>query len=461
MTAIIDSLNSEFDKNEGDIVNELFTYLKFKSISTDPAFRTEIDSCSSWVKKYLEDIGFTLHVWKTPDGNPCLFAERIVAESARSILFYGHYDVQPVDPIELWKSDPFIPEIRNGEIYARGAVDDKGQSYYVFRALKSLKELNQLPKNINIKLLIEGEEECGSKSLPSLIASHSEKLKADYLYIVDFGMHSLQTPAITLGCRGIISMTVKLTGSNSDLHSGEHGGIVYNPLHALVEILDQCRCKETGKITIPNFYDNVTDLPLSERSELALDLDPEFYEALFTAKTTGGEQDFTPLESAWIRPTLEINGISGGYAGPGFKTVIPAIATAKVSCRLVPDQDPVVIANLVTKFLESKCPAGIKIEISDLSTTGRPVRNSSNSKLTKITHKVIKDVTGLECTNILAGGSIPIAASLTEATGAETLFIGYCLPDDQLHAPNEHFGVNRLKLGHATIGAIITELDNL
>jgi len=278
---------------------------------------------------------------------------------------------------------------------------------------------------------------------------------------VDFGMHSLDTPAVTLGCRGIISMTVKLTGSNSDLHSGEHGGIVYNPLHALVEILDECRCKKTGKIMVPHFYDKVIDLPESERAELALDLDPKFYEDLFSAKTTGGEKEFTPLESAWIRPTLEINGISGGYAGPGFKTVIPAVATAKVSCRLVPDQDPAEIAELVGNFLKSKCPEGIQIEISDISSTGRPVRNSSNSELTNITHKVIRDVTGHECTNILAGGSIPIAATLTEATEAETLYIGYCLPDDQLHAPNERFGVKRLKLGHATIGAIITELDNI
>lgn len=451
-------LNEYFDKNEKNILEEFFTYLKFKSISTDPDYSKDVKACCNWVENYFKDLGFEVKIW-VEGGHPCVFAERKVSDSSPTVLFYAHYDVQPIDPIELWTSDPFEPTIKNGEIYARGAQDDKGQSYYSMLALKSLKELNKLPKNLNIKFLIEGEEECGSKSLTTIINKHKDELKADYLYVVDSGFHSMEKPAITLGCRGIVTMTVTLTGSTTDLHSGEHGGITYNPLHALVSILAQARDSKTGKILVPNFYDKVSKISETDRKELALEFDDDFYTTLFGAKANGGETDFTPLESAWLRPTLEVNGLSGGYAGNGFKTVIPAKAVAKVSCRLVPDQDPVEIANLVIDFLKSKCPDGISIEISDLSTTGKPMRNDLNTKICKVTKEVITEVTGKTCINMLIGGSFPIIAHLAEATKSENLFIGYGLPDDQIHAPNEHFGINRLKLGHATIGMILLELD--
>ena len=460
MKDIVQNLNAHFDNHKTEILDQFFDYLKIKSISTDPEYKSEVLKCSLWVEQRLKEIGFTVEAFNEPGGHPCIFGERIVSNNAPTVLFYGHYDVQPVDPIELWASDPFSPEIRNGEIYARGAEDNKGQSFYVLQALKTLKELNQLPKNLNIKVLIEGEEETGSKSFPKIISKHKERLAADYLYVVDTGMHSMEQPAVTLGCRGIITMTLTLTGSNSDLHSGEHGGITFNPLHALVNMLARARCPETGKILVPKFYDRVITLDLNERKELSIELPEGFYENIFASKTNGGEKEFSALESAWIRPTLEINGIAGGYAGKGFKTVIPATATAKVSCRLVPDQDPDEIADLVMAFFKSNCPEGIKLEISDISTAGKPFRNPSNTKLGIITREVIEEVTGKKCVNILAGGSIPITANLAKTLNADTLLIGFGLPEDQIHAPNEHFGVDRIKLGHATIGAIISKLDH-
>ena len=459
MKEIISKTNEYFTSNSKAILDEYYEYLRFKSISTDLSYQEEVKACATWVANYLKDTGFTVHQIKEGDGHPCIIAERISNPSAKTVLFYGHYDVQPVDPIELWASDPFTPTLRDGEVYARGAQDNKGQSFYVMRTLKTLKELNKLPQNLNIKLLIEGEEECGSKSLPLIIEKYKDLLKADYLYIVDCGSLAIEQPAITLGCRGIVTMTVTFSGSNSDLHSGEHGGIAYNPLHALVEILNKIRCGTTGKILIPGFYDKVSDLDPSEKSKIALDFDMKFYEGMFDAQATGGEKEFSSLESAWIRPTLEINGISGGYAGVGFKTVIPAKAVAKISCRLVPNQDPEEIAKIVTEHLRSICPKEIKIEFSDLSTNGRPIRNTANSKLHKITSQAITEATGYNCINILSGGSIPITALLAEKTGAEALFIGYGLPGDQMHAPNEHFGVDRLKIGHATIAAIIEGLN--
>lgn len=460
MKELIDELNSYFEAHKETILNDYFSYLKFKSISTDAVYSGEVHACAAWVKNYIEASGFTVTLLQHEQGYPCILAERIVDAKYKTVMFYGHYDVQPVDPIDQWQTEPFTPTVKGLEVFARGAQDNKGQSYYVMRLFKTLSEIDKLPKHINIKLLIEGEEECGSKSMPALLEKYSSELKADYLYIVDCGSITRESPAITLGCRGIITMTMTLTGSNTDLHSGEHGGIAYNPLHAIVQMLDSVRCRKTGKISIPGFYDSVVPVPDSEKSHIATEFDISFYKDMFDADAGGGEKEFTPLESAWLRPTLEINGISGGYAGNGFKTVIPAKATAKISCRLVPDQDPVEIANLVISHLTKNCPSEMHVEFSDVSTNGKPLRNKAGSALHTITKKAIESATGHTCINILSGGSIPITSLLAEKTSAETLFIGYGLPDDQLHAPNEHFGIDRIKIGHATIGAIICALDS-
>lgn len=456
--SLANTLGNYFETNQKSILEEFFTYLRFESISTDPAYKPEIEKCAAWLEAYLKDSGFDVHLWKS-EGHPCVFATKLVDPDAPTVLIYNHYDVQPVDPLELWKSKPFEPTERNGEIYARGAEDNKGQSFYVLRALRTLHELSKTPK-VNIKLIIEGEEECGSKSLPALLKTHSKELQSDYLFVVDCGFPSLQQPAITLGCRGIVTMTVEAEGSNSDLHSGEHGGIVFNPLHALVEILGKARCSETGKILIPGFYDSVKALDEEEKKAFALEFPSEVYKKLFGAEMTGGEKDFTPLESAWLRPSLEINGLSGGYSGPGFKTVIPAKATAKVSARLVPDQDPKKIAQLIKDFFIKHAPPGISITVSGISDAGESFRSSPNSKIAELVRNAYTEVMELPCSNILAGGSIPISAELARQSNAETILMGFGLPDDNIHAPNEHFGIDRIKKGMMTIGAILEKLES-
>ncbi|HMO17072.1 MAG TPA: M20/M25/M40 family metallo-hydrolase [Oligoflexia bacterium] len=453
MKEVIDYLNGQFDAKKEELLNEFFTFLRFKSISADPEYESEIKACANWIVEYLDDIGFKTQLLE--GDKPCIFAERIIDPSFPTILVYNHYDVQPVDPIELWESPPFEPEIRNGEIYARGAEDNKGQCFYVLRALKELSSSKDFPQ-INLKLLIEGEEETGSKSLPGIFSAHKELFKSDYLFIIDSGFTSMTKPAITLGCRGIVTMTVELQGSSGDLHSGEHGGIVYNPLHGMIELLAKLRNEETGEIKIPGFYDDVAILSDEQKKSYSLALDPEFYRNMFHAEMNGGEKNYSPLESAWLRPTLEINGLSGGYAGPGFKTVIPAKATAKISARLVPDQNPKNIAKLISDYLTEHTPSGLKLEITNVSDGGYPFRSSADSKACLIARKAYEGVLGLPCENILAGGSIPIAADLQMATSAETVLIGYGLPDDQIHAPNEHFGIDRIKKGMATFGAILS-----
>ena len=266
------------------------------------------------------------------------------------MLIYNHYDVQPVDPIELWHSDPFEPTIRDGEVFARGAEDNKGQCFYVISAIRELlRRDGTLP--INVKLCIEGEEETGSSGLAGILATHKESLTADHLFVVDLGIHAPESPALTLGVRGIATMSIELIGSSSDLHSGTHGGIVYNPNRAMVELLAKLHDEE-GRVTVPGFYAEVVTPTTDELAQLDFHFDEAEYEAMFGAKAVGGESSYSALQSAWIRPTLEINGIGGGYIGDGFKTVIPARTVAKLSVRLVPNQDPVKIAAAVERFLQ-------------------------------------------------------------------------------------------------------------
>lgn len=457
MRELLKNTAAWFDSKEDKIIEDFFELLRFKSISTDPEFKSEVLLCADWIENFLKECSFTVERWQD-GGHPCLFAKRIIDPSAPTILIYNHYDVQPVDPIELWDSPPFEPQIRNGEVYARGAEDNKGQCFYVLQALKALNDLNQFPK-VNVKLLIEGEEECGSKTLPAILNKNSEALKADYLFVVDAGFTSMETPAINLGCRGIISMTVTARGANGDLHSGEHGGVNFNPLHALVEILGKARSAETGEILIPGFYDEIEDMSEEEKKSLSLEISPEFYRKMFDGEMTGGEKRFSPLESAWLRPTLEVNGISGGYAGPGFKTVIPARAIAKVSSRLVPNQDPKRVAALIADFFEKNAPPGITVSVTDISDNGDPFRTSPHTKIADITRKAYEEVLGIPCGNILVGGSIPIVIELAKTSGASPILMGYGLPDDQIHAPNEHFGIDRIKKGMLTIACILALVE--
>ncbi len=436
-----------YEKIKDKALEEYFKFLKFESISTDPAFKSQLLACADWLADYIKKIGFDVELWPT-SGNPVIFASNLKAgPNHPTLLIYNHYDVQPVDPLELWKSPPFQPTMRHGEVYARGAEDNKGQCFYVLQALKALSEISPtLP--INIKLCIEGEEESGSAGLASILGDkhRQQQLKADYLAIVDMGLRNKLTPAVTLGVRGLVAMEVHAQGSNTDLHSGSHGGIVYNPLRALVEILSKLHDAE-GKVMIPGFYDSIVEFSPKDKSIISLDFDPSTYETMFGAKATGGEKKYSPLERAWIRPTLEINGITGGYGGPGFKTVIPSRATAKISCRLVPNQDPKNIGNLVANHIMKLTPDGIKLEVNILKGGGKAIRANPSSPVVKAFAKAYEELFQKPCEYIFDGGSIPIVTELADASHSEVILLGFGLPDDCIHAPNEHFGIDRLEKG--------------
>lgn len=454
MTAL-DTLREEYQSHQEKALEEFFTFLKFQSVSSESEYKQQVNACADWVESYLKQIGFETEQWET-SGHPCIFGSWMGAGSDQpTLLIYNHYDVQPVDPLEDWVSPPFEPEIRDGEIYARGAQDNKGQCFYVLQALKLLMERDgRLP--INIKICIEGEEETGSAGLYELLEKRPEEFKSDYLAIVDVGIQNLSQPAVTLGVRGMLTMDVSLTGSKTDLHSGSHGGVVFNPIHALVEVLSKVRDSD-GKITIPGFYDDVEELSEEDRHQLSLKFDPEDYEAQF-GKPTGGEKGFAPLERAWIRPTFEVNGISGGYSGKGFKTVIPAKAHAKVSCRLVPNQDPRKMGKLVADFLTSHAPEGVKIEVDVHAGQGAAVRANIQSPVVQAFSNAYSEVFGKKCGFILEGGSIPIVKEMSRVGGSEVVLMGMGLPGDQIHAPNEHFGVARLELGFLTIARALENL---
>ena len=447
------------DDHRPQWIEDFDTFLKFPSISSEPEYKQAMLDCSQWLVNYLKKLHFEVESWPT-SRHPVIFASNMKAGPDKpTLLIYNHYDVQPVDPIEKWLSPPFEPIVRNGEVYARGAQDNKGQCFYVLQALKLLQEQSgSLP--LNIKLCIEGEEEVGSAGLAHLLLQKKEQFKADYLAIVDLGLRKAKTPALTLGIRGIVTLDVEVEESKTDLHSGSHGGIVFNPIHALVQLLAGLR-NEEGRITVPGFYKDVLDTSLEERSNVSFHFDSNEYQQQTGVFPTGGEREYSILERAWIRPTLEINGIQGGYTGTGFKTVIPAKAHAKISCRLVPDQEPSEIGELIAAYLKDKAPSGIHVSVQIHPGQGKAVRISPNAKIVKGFAKAFEEVFDMPCEFIFEGASIPIVPELAEACGGETILLGLGLVSDQIHAPNEHFGIDRLEKGMLVMARAIEILAHI
>ena len=438
------------------MLDNFFTFLRFQTISSSNDHKNSMIECSSWLRKFIENIGMKVEIWETA-GHPIVFANHMAAGPDKpTVLIYNHYDVQPVNPLEEWISPPFEPTIRDGEIFARGAQDNKGQCFGVLWALKTIMDRDgALP--INIKLCIEGEEEIGSPGLSNILNDKSEALSADYLIVADVGIPSIDTPAVTLGARGIITMTITLQGSNGDLHSGTHGGMVYNPHHALVELLAKLR-DSSGRIAIPGFYDDVASISEKERALISFDLDQENYKNAFGTAPSGGEKNFSPIESAWIRPTLEINGISGGHSGSGFKTVIPCKVEAKLSCRLVPNQDPDTIGKLVSKFLEDNLPDDITMEIIVHPGVGDPIRTKPDSSIVHAAANAYEEVFKKKCIFVYDGGSVPISSKLAKASNSDVVMMGLGLPDDNIHAPNEHFGAERLEMVAQVFTSLLSKL---
>ncbi len=449
MASSLEALKKWFEKHRDQVREDYFHFLRFPSISTDPAYSKETIRCAEWLRGYIERYtGMKAECLET-EGYPLVYAEDMRAgKEAPTLLVYGHYDVQPVDPLELWKSDPFVPTERNGLVYARGAVDDKGQIFYAVAAARCWKELGrELP--VNLKFCIEGEEESSSIGLAKSLPKLKDRLKADYLLVVDFGQLDKQTPALSLGCRGMLALEVTLTGSNSDLHSGLHGGLAYNPNRALAELLSKL-WDSNGRVQVHGFYDDVVETTPEDLKKFAFRFDKKDYGKEFGIEAFGGERDRTPFEANCFRPTVEINGMFGGYTGAGVKTVIPAHATAKLTCRLVPNQDPKRIGREISEFLKKNVVPGMKIKI--VLHDGEPAfRGNPDSPLAKAVSLAATEVCSKKCENTLSGGSIPIIAKLAEAAGAEVVGMGYGLAEDNIHAPNESFDMGRFEKGFLTV----------
>ncbi|MBX7066955.1 MAG: dipeptidase [Parachlamydiales bacterium] len=449
----LEALKKWFSTHKEELKRDYFSFLRFKSISTDPDYANESKACAEWLRSYIaKHCGMKTELIPTP-GYPLVYGEDMRAGiDAPTILVYGHYDVQPVDPIELWHSDPFEPTERNGKIYARGAVDDKGQIFFAVAAVRAWHEMGkQLP--VNLKFCIEGEEESTSVGLSKALPSLKEKLKADALAVVDFGQFDETTPAITLGGRGLVTLELILTGSNGDLHSGSHGGIAYNPNRAMAELLAKV-WDDDGRVRIHGFYDDVLEMTEKEKDLFTPNVDEKSYRKEFGIDAIGGEKGLPLFVRKGFRPTFEINGMSGGYTGKGFKTVIPAHASAKISCRLVPNQNPQKIASAVIDFLKKNVPSGIRIEIKNVSGE-EAFRGSADSDLAKAVCLASTEVMGKECKRVVSGGSIPIIASMCKILNAEVVGMGQGLATDDIHAPNEHFDFKRFENGFLTFARTI------
>ncbi|MBF5059723.1 M20/M25/M40 family metallo-hydrolase [Candidatus Neptunochlamydia vexilliferae] len=446
---MVEDYDAWFEKNRALLLEDFFTFLRFPSISTDPAYTNDLLACKDWLVAYMEKSGLNTEVWET-SGHPTIFASHLEAgDAAPTLLFYGHYDVQPSAPLEKWESPPFEPEVRGHKVYARGAIDNKGQAFYTLLAIRAFLERTKNAP-VNIKVLIEGEEEIGSSGLEAIAEEKKEALKADHIYIVDLDMYAEGIPGVTLGVRGVASLNVTVHNSNADLHSGTFGGIALNPARALATTLSKL-WDEKGKVTVPHFYDGVKEGGLEGLDE-EIDLKKE--SAPFEIKVFQGEGDYSLVASNWVRPTLEINGLESGYTGEGYKTIIPAEAMVKLSCRLVPGQDPEKIIEALATFLKSNLPAGIGMSFEKGHGTPAMI-TAPDSATVKGAIAAYERIFSAKCRRQLCGGTIPIAPKLAEICGGEIVLIGMGIPSDSIHAPNENFGLDRFKQGFLSITQLL------
>lgn len=434
----------------------LFEFLRFPSVSTDPARKGAVASCAEWLRGKLTDFGLNAEVHPT-GGHPIVIARNEHKPGRRTVLIYGHYDVQPEDPVAEWNSDPFTPIVRDGIIYARGSTDNKGQILaHILGVAETLKEQGDLP--VNLIFLVEGEEEIGSKHLGEFLEAHRDELRCDVIAVSDTGMIAPGTPTFTYGLRGIAAMEIRLSGPKTDLHSGIYGGAVMNPATAIARLIASLH-DDKGRVQVAGFYDNVRPLADWERSAWAkLPFgDPEVL-AVTGSPTLFGEEGFTTLERTWARPTAEVNGIGGGFQGVGTKTVLPREAFAKFTFRLVPDQTPKELLSKVAAHLEAHCPPGVKLEIK-LGHGGEPYLTDPHSDFGRAAQRALTQAfPGKDLALIREGGSIPIINTFQRILGVDTLLLGLALPNCAAHGPNENFPVENFKAGIRLNQALLREL---
>lgn len=448
------AIKSYIDQNKQRFIDELISLLKIPSVSADKAFKNDVLKTADAVKAALDQAGCNkVEICETP-GYPIVFGEHIIDDTLPTVLVYGHYDVQPADPIELWDSPPFEPVIKktethpDGAIYARGSCDDKGQMYMHVKAFETMMKLDILP--CNIKFMIEGEEEVGSESLEWFVKRNQSKLSNDVILISDTGMISNQQPSITTGLRGLSYVEVEVTGPNRDLHSGLYGGAVANPINILTKMIASLH-DENNHITIPGFYDKVIEASQEERNEMAkAPFSLEAYKKALDIEDVYGESGFSTNERNSIRPTLDVNGIWGGYIGEGAKTVIASKAYAKISMRLVPDQDPEEITRLFVDHFEKIAPNVVKVKVSPHH-GGHPYVTPIDNIGYQAANKAYSETFGVPAIPQRSGGSIPIVALFEKELKSKTILMGFGLDSDAIHSPNEHYGVFNYLKGIETI----------
>lgn len=436
------------EKHQERFLNELLDLLRIPSVSARTENNADMITCAEAVKKSFLDAGADHAMIYKTEGHPIVYAEKKVDPSKPTILVYGHYDVQPADPLNLWKSGPFDPTIIDGKIFARGSADDKGQFYMHVKALEIMTNTNTL--QANIKFLIEGEEEVGSPNLATFVTANKELLKADVILISDTSMLSMDNPSIDIGVRGLSYIEVEVTGPNRDLHSGVYGGAVANPITMLAKMIASCH-DENNHITIPGFYDDVVESTAAERAKMALaPFDEQEFKTDLGVENLWGEKSFTTNERTGIRPTLEVNGIWGGYTGEGAKTVLPSKAFAKISCRLVPNQTSSVITEKIINYFKSIAPVGVTVTASEHH-GGEPYMTPIDSDAYQAAAKAIHTTFGKDPIPVRGGGSIPICALFEKELGLKIVFLGFGLDSDNLHSPNEKFDIVNFYKGIETI----------
>ncbi|NGZ29022.1 MAG: dipeptidase [Magnetococcales bacterium] len=454
MDRIIQKLRSQYSV----LLERLEEYLRFPSVSADPNHRQDMVRCADFTASLMQWAGLQEVTVHATGGHPIVLGEWHHAPGAPTVLIYGHYDVQPVDPLDLWEQDPFTPHQRDDRLIARGSADDKGQFFVYLAALHTIMgELGTFP--VNVICLAEGEEEVGSAHLPEFLRNHRQRLQADIALVSDTAMWAEGWPAITVGLRGLIGMELQLTGPDRDLHSGTYGGGVANPLELMARLLASLK-DEQGRVVIDGFYDKVRLPSPKDREELQrIPLDePAYWQDLGASAGAGGERDKSLLERLWWRPTLEINGLWGGFNGVGSKTVLPSKAFAKITCRLVADQDPEEVASLVIHWLENHVPVGARLTIQRFPGSGVPLVVKDDLPALGAARLALKQSFGRDPLLLREGASIPITADFKEILGMDTLLLGFSLPDARCHSPNENIHLPTLLKGMEAIVRLLFQM---
>ena len=455
MLDVVDFIHTNRDR----YISELKDYLAIPSISALPAHTGDVKKCAEWSAEEMKRIGLeNVRLVETP-GNPIVYGDWLHAPGKPTILFYGHYDVQPVDPLELWESPPFEATVRDGEIYARGAADDKGQVFMHFKAIEAhLKKTGTLP--VNLRLVIEGEEEVGSQNLDDFVRANKPLLNADVVVISDSAMFDRGVPSICYSLRGLTYFQIDLRGTKSDLHSGVFGGAVANPAMVLAQILSQMKDRG-GRIKIPGFYDDVRELSTEEREAWKkLPFNEKKYKKDLGAPKLAGEKEYSVLERVWARPTFEVNGILSGFTGDGAKTVIPAVAMAKVSMRLVPNQDPDKIAKLFEDYVKKVAPSTVELKVTRMH-GGKPWITEYDNPFVQAAGRAIEQGFGRTPVFCREGGSIPVVSTFQEELGIPAVLFGVGLPDENAHAPNERLDLSNFHNGIVASAVLYDEISRV